>query len=154
MKAADIQFGSKGVRRCRRSSDTGIGVGEACGLIEKKLCIIYVTVPGKTGLIYTKYTCLYYGIYLPFSKRYLRSVSFIEFLMDFCILYDDILNTIQITDKSYYILNSQNQIKCYMYIRPVFPVPVTWWSHSITRVLTNTLATWFACLLIMYMLLN
>ena len=114
MKAADIQFGSKGVKRsCRRSGDTGIGVGEACALIEKKLCIIYVTEPGKTGLIHTKYTFLYYGMYLPFSKRYIRSISFIKFLMDFYI-YDNILNTIRITDKSYLHFKFQNQIKFYV----------------------------------------
>ena len=41
------------------------------------------------------------------------SVCGIEFLMEFCI-YDDILDTILITDKSYYILNSQNQVKSYV----------------------------------------
>ena len=57
-----------------------------------------MTGPGKAGLIYTKYTCLYYGTYLLFCMHYPKSVNFIEFLMDFCI-YDDILNMIQITDK-------------------------------------------------------
>ena len=28
---------------------------------ESPQLIIYVTRPGKTGLMYTKYTCLYYG---------------------------------------------------------------------------------------------
>ena len=58
----------------------------------------YVTGPGKTDLIYTKYTCSYYGTYLLFYMCYPISVSFIEFLMEFCI-YDDILDTIWITDK-------------------------------------------------------
>ena len=58
----------------------------------------YVTGPGKTGLIYTKYTCLYYGKYLLFCMCYPQSVNCIEFFMDYCI-YDDILDTIQITDK-------------------------------------------------------
>ena len=62
------------------------------------LIITFVTRPEKTGLIYTKYICLYYGTYLLFCIHYPKSVSFIEFLMDLCI-YDDILNTIQITDK-------------------------------------------------------
>ena len=53
---------------------------------------------------------------------YAQSVSFIEFLMDFCI-YDDILDTTRITDKTF---NSQNQVKSYMYIRPVFPGLVTY----------------------------
>ena len=39
---------------------------------------IYVTGPEKTGLIYTKYTHPYYGIYLFFCVCYLNSVSFIE----------------------------------------------------------------------------
>ena len=58
----------------------------------------YVTGPGKTVLIYTKYSCLYSGMYLLFCMCYPKSVSFIEFLMDFCI-YDDILVMIQITNK-------------------------------------------------------
>ena len=57
-----------------------------------------MTGPGKTGLIYTKYTCLYYGTYLLFCMCYPKSVNFIEFLMDFCI-YDDILGTIMVIDK-------------------------------------------------------
>ena len=58
----------------------------------------YVTGPGKTALIYTKYTCLYYGMYLLFYMWYRKSVSFNEFLIDFCV-YDDIIDTIRITDK-------------------------------------------------------
>ena len=41
----------------------------------------------------------YYDTYLLFYMCSLNSVSFIDFLMDFCI-YDDILDMIQITDKS------------------------------------------------------
>ena len=84
-----------------------------------------MTGPGKTGLIYTKYTCLYYGTYLLFYMCYPKSVNFIEFLMDFCI-YDDILHTIQVKGKSYCMLNSQNLVKSCMQIRPVFPGPVTY----------------------------
>ena len=57
-----------------------------------------VTGPGKTGLIYTKYMCSYYGTYLLFCMCYPKSVNFIEFLMDFCI-YDDILGVINIIYK-------------------------------------------------------
>ena len=59
---------------------------------------IYVTGPGKTGLIYTKYTCLYYGTYLLFCMCYQKLINFIEFLIDSCIYYD-ILDTIQIIVK-------------------------------------------------------
>ena len=45
----------------------------------------YVTGPEKTGLIYTKYTHPYYGIYLFFCVCYLNFVSFIEILRIFCI---------------------------------------------------------------------
>ena len=38
LKVANVQSGPKGVRSCRRSGDNGVGIGEACGLIEKKLC--------------------------------------------------------------------------------------------------------------------
>ena len=58
-----------------------------------------MTWPGKTGLIYTKYTCSYYGTYLLFCMCYSQSVSFIEFFLDF-FTYDDVLDTIRITDKN------------------------------------------------------
>ena len=60
--------------------------------------LVYVTGPGKTGLIYTKYMCLYYGTYLQFCVCYPKSVSYIEFLMALCI-YHDILDTMWSTDK-------------------------------------------------------
>ena len=47
--------------------------------------LIYVTGPEKTGLIYTKYTYLYYGAYLFFCVRYAISVNCIEFLRILCI---------------------------------------------------------------------
>ena len=40
LKVADVQSGPKGARSCRRSGDAGVGIGEAGGLIEKKLCIL------------------------------------------------------------------------------------------------------------------
>ena len=80
--------------------------------------------PGKTDLICTKYNYSYYGKYLLFHMSYSKSVSFIEFRMDFCI-YDDILDTIRIQKESYYNLSSQNQVTFNMQIRPVFPGPVT-----------------------------
>ena len=45
---------------------------------------IYVTGPEKTGLIYAKYTHLYYGAYLFLCLCYLISVSCIEFLRILC----------------------------------------------------------------------
>ena len=38
----------------------------------------YMTRPENTSLIYTKYTCSYYGIYLFFCVCYTKSVNFIE----------------------------------------------------------------------------
>ena len=72
-----------------------------------------MTGPGKTGLIYTKHMCLYYGTYLQFCVCYPNSVNFIEFLMDFCI-YDDILDAIQIIEKKLLLfkLSKSNQILC------------------------------------------
>ena len=64
-------------------------------VIKTKLFVIGLEI---TGLIYTKYTCLYYGIYLLLYVCYPKSVSFIAFLKEFYI-YDDILGTIWITDK-------------------------------------------------------
>ena len=57
-----------------------------------------MTGPGKTGLMYTKYTYLYYGTYLLFCMCYPTLVNFIEFLIDFCI-YDDIVDMIQVIVK-------------------------------------------------------
>ena len=70
-----------------------------------------MTGPGKTGLIYTKYTCLNYGTYLLFCVCYLNSVSFIEFHMDLCI-YDDILDALWIIDKKllHFKLSKSGQI--------------------------------------------
>ena len=69
--------------------------------------MINVIGPERIGLIYTKYTYSYYGIYLLFYMCYAKSINFIESLMDFSI-FDDILDTILIIDKSYYILNTHN----------------------------------------------
>ena len=52
-----------------------------------------VTGPGKIGLIYTKYTCSYYGKYLLFCICYPISVCFIEFVVDLW-MYDDVLGAI------------------------------------------------------------
>ena len=72
-----------------------------------------VTGPGKTGLIYTKKTCSNYDTYLLFCIHYPKSVSFIKFLMDFCI-YDDIVDTILITDKKllHFKLSKSSKILC------------------------------------------
>ena len=70
---------------------------------------MYLTGLVKTVVIYsyTKYTCSYYGTHLLFCMCYPKPVSFIEFLMDFCI-YDDILDAIQITDKKSLNFNSKS----------------------------------------------
>ena len=75
--------------------------------------IKHVTGPGKIGLIYINYTCLYYGTYLLFCMCYPASVNFIEFLMEFCI-YDDILDTIQISDKKllHFKLSKSGHVLC------------------------------------------
>ena len=67
--------------------------------------------PRKTGLIYTKYTCLHYGTYLLLCMHYPKICCFIAFLLDFCI-YDDILDAIQITDQKllHFKLSKSGQI--------------------------------------------
>ena len=72
-----------------------------------------MTGPGKTGLIYTKYTCSYNSTYLLFCIYYPKSVSFIEFLMDLCI-YVDTLDAIRITDIKllHFKLSKSGQILC------------------------------------------
>ena len=69
--------------------------------------LVYVTGPGKTGLIYIKYTCSCYGTYPLFCICNTESASFIEFLMHFCI-YDDFLLQYSLQIKSCYKLDSQN----------------------------------------------
>ena len=49
----------------------------------------YVTGPEKTGLIYIKYTYLYYGEYLSFYTLYFNPVNFNKQLRNFC-TYDEI----------------------------------------------------------------
>ena len=85
----------------------------------------YVTGSGKTGLIYTKYTCLYNCTYLLFCIRYLKSVSFIEFLMDVCI-YDNIFDAIRIANKKllHFKLSKSGQIQ--HVDKTCFPWPVTY----------------------------
>ena len=60
--------------------------------------------------------------YLLCGMCYPKSVSFIEFLMDFC-TYDDILHTIWITDRKllHFKLSKLGQI-----LRLVYPGPVTY----------------------------
>ena len=58
----------------------------------------FVTRSEKTGHIYTKHTCSYYGTYLLFCILYIKSVSFTEFLMKCCI-YDEVFTTILSEDK-------------------------------------------------------
>ena len=67
-----------------------------------------VTGPEKTASSYPHKMLLFVLWHLsPVLYVLHKSVSFSEFLMDFCIC-DYILDTILITDKSYYSLNSQN----------------------------------------------
>ena len=62
------------------------------GIADTTACsVTYVTGPGKTGLIYTEYTCLYYATFLLFCMCFPKFVSFVEFLMDLSI-YDNILD--------------------------------------------------------------
>ena len=60
--------------------------------------IIFVIELGKTDLIYTKYACLYFGMYLLFCMCYPKFVNCIEFLMNFYI-YVDVIDAIHATDK-------------------------------------------------------
>ena len=89
-----------------------------------------MTGPGKTGLIYTKYTCLYYGKYLLFCMYYLKAVNFIKLFMVFSI-YDDILDTIQITDRTllHFKLSKSGQVLCVD--KTCFPRP----SHILCEIL-------------------
>ena len=57
-----------------------------------------MTGPEKTGLIYTKYTCSYYGTYLVFWMCYVQYASFITFLIDLC-MYGETCAIIQNTIK-------------------------------------------------------
>ena len=75
----------------------------------------YMTGTERTDHINTKYTCSYHGTYLLFYMCYTKSVSFIGFHSNFCIYSDNLdIGLIPITDESYYILNSQNEVKFYV----------------------------------------
>ena len=88
----------------------------------KLVVTLFVTGSGKTGLIYKQYTCLYYGTYLLFCMCYTKSVSCIEFLIDFCI-YDDFLDTLLVTSEKllHFKLSKSGQI---LYVdKTCFPRP-------------------------------
>ena len=70
-----------------------------------------MTGPGKTCLIYTKYTCSYYDTYLLLCICYPKSVSLLNSSWIFC-TYDDNLDTIWITDKKllHFELSKSGQI--------------------------------------------
>ena len=53
----------------------------------------FVTESAKIGLICTKYTYLFYHIYLFFCLGYTISVSFIEFLRKCCV-YDEVCDKV------------------------------------------------------------
>ena len=54
------------------------------GLMDIEICLLHnnVTGPEKTRIIYTKYMYLYYGL---FCMYYIKSETFIEFHIHFCI---------------------------------------------------------------------
>ena len=84
---------------------------------------VWMYVPGKTGLIYTKYICSHYCTYLLFCMCYPNSVSFIEFLMDFCILCIWRCYRHNTDIKLYYKLSKSGQI---LHVDKIsFPRPVT-----------------------------
>ena len=60
-----------------------------CFCLAYELQALFVTVPEKTGLIYTKYTYSYYGADLFFCVCYPNPVSCIKCLRILCI-YDEI----------------------------------------------------------------
>ena len=79
-----------------------------------------MTGPGKTGLIYKKYTCTYYGTYIS-PVLYICAMQSLLVLLNFTWisayyynLNDDFLDTIQITDKKllHFKLSKLDQIIC------------------------------------------
>ena len=78
--------------------------------ISKVLHLKFVTRPEKTSLIYKKYTCSYYGEYLLFCTCYIKSASFIEFLLE-CCMYDDIFVKI-LRKLLHFKVSKLNQILC------------------------------------------
>ena len=59
----------------------------------EKLYHMDITGLEKTGLMYTKYTCSYYGNYSLSCIYYTKSVSFTESLMECCICDEICFNT-------------------------------------------------------------
>ena len=62
---------------------------------------LYVTKSAKTGLICTKYTHLFYHIYLFFCVGYTIFVSFIEFLRNFCVYDETFDKVLRMLGKNY-----------------------------------------------------
>ena len=75
-----------------------------------RLTLYYVIMHEITSLIYTKYTCLHYGTYLLFCMSYTKSVSFIEFSMDCCIMMTFNYVTILVTKLLHFKLSKLGQI--------------------------------------------
>ena len=85
---------------------------------------LIVTGPEITGLIYRKYTCLYYGTYLLFCMCYLQSISFIALLVNFHIYYE-MLDTIQFTDKKLLHFKFSTSVQTIRVHKMILPGPVT-----------------------------
>ena len=78
---------------------------------------LYMNEPKKTGLIYTKYTCLHYGTYLllyNYICTIQKSVVLLHFSWISTYTYDDISDAIQITDQKllHFKLLKSGQILC------------------------------------------
>ena len=94
-------------------------------LINLSTLYTYVTGPEKTGLIYTKYTCSYYGNYILLFISFTKSVTFIEFILE-CYIYDMIQVQYRVKRKSYYNSNYQIQVEFCIQIRLVISGQVTY----------------------------
>ena len=119
-----VQKGPKILKLCLRVSHNS-------GIILSKIFIYYsqnVTRHEKKGLMYTKYTSLYYATELVYCLRYLSSVNFIKLPMKCCINGRNFIRLLRVSIKFFkFKIQKCDQILCAH--KPYFLMP----GHKLCR---------------------
>ena len=91
---------------------------------------IYVTRHEKTGLMYTKYTSSYYGLYLLYCSTYQSSVNCYRFAMKCYINGDNFIRLLFLLIKLFKF-ESKNVLKFCVHISPIFSCRVTYTDKNV-----------------------
>ena len=105
--------------------------------------VVYVTRHEKNGLMYTKYTFLYYGTYLLYCLRYLNSVNSIRFPIECCINGEHFIRLLFLSAKLFKF-EIQNVVKFCVHISPIFSFQVTY-SYLCLKLVTNIYTKYHKC---------